>query len=295
MITVLGPGRVALDYGPTQMNIQVWGDGADSSVAEEAALYTVKVIGDLALVKSVAASAQRNLPDPLQLPDVLQRMIAAVQASGDDDLTPMAAVAGTVADMTADWLMAKGIPKIIVDNGGDIAIRLEDGYTATVGIAPALNLPPTHMIRINAGDGVGGVTTSGMGGRSFTKGIASAATVIAKTAAIADACSSTIGNATTALHPAIRRVRAEEVDPLTDLVGHWVVREVGELPPETIEAALTSGWRRASELYEIGLIKGAALFIGQWGVMLPETLAVPLSHIQIEEGIQWKSVKSSQL
>lgn len=291
MIRVKGPGWVALDYGPTQMNIQVSGDDADSSVAEEAALYAIQVVKELAAFKSVAFRPHRKIKEVSSLPEVLQRMILAVQAAGDADLTPMAAVAGAVADMTADWLVERGIPKIIVNNGGDIAIRLSGELTVTVGIAPAIDLPATHTFKVCAADNIGGVTTSGLGGRSFTKGIATATTILGRTAAIADACASSVGNATNADHPAIRRVLAETVDPLTDLVGHWVVKEVGELPPEVVVEALHSGWRRAKELYSQGLIQGAAIFIGHWGIMLPETLAVPRKDINIEEGLQWKFVK----
>lgn len=288
MIKVLGPGNVKLDFGPTQMTINVSGKDAGSGVAEEAALYAVGVIRSLAAVKEIAAMPQDAIGDTGDLPEVLQRMVAAVRASGDGDLTPMAAVAGTVADMTADWLAARDIPKVVVNNGGDIAVRLQSGHSVSVGITPALDLAPTHVLTINAGDGIGGVATSGLGGRSFTKGIATAAVAVATHAALADACATSLGNATFAPHPAIRMVPAQEVDPLTDIVGHLVVREVGPLPPEVFQEALTNGWQRARQLYDLGIIKGAALFIRNWGVMVPENLAAPVPTISIEEGLEWK-------
>lgn len=291
MIRELGPGKVALDFGPTQMNIHVCGDDAGTNIAMEAARYAAGLVTDLAAVKIIAARSQSEIKTVDGLPVVLQQMIEAVRLSGDMDLTPMAAVAGTLSDMTADWLFARGIPKIIVNNGGDIAIRLSGDQRAVVGIAPALGMQPTHVLHIGAADGIGGVTTSGLGGRSFTKGIATAATVAAKTAAIADACATSIGNATFSFHPSIRMVRAEEVDPLTDLVGHWVVREVGELPPEIVQDALESGWKCANSFRDKGIIKGCVIFIGQAGVMLPEGLAIPLPHKNLEEGLPWKSVK----
>jgi hypothetical protein len=79
-------------------------------------------------------------------------------------------------------------------------------------------------------------------------------------------------------------IRAEEVDPLTDIVGHWVVRDVGELPQETVQAALENGWRCAKDYWDKGLIRGCVIFIGQMGVMLPEGLATLLPHQNIEEG-----------
>ena len=276
MIRELGPGKVALDFGPTQMNIHVSGDNAGTGIAKEAADYAIKLVTELAGFKTIAARPQSEIGTLEDLPVVLQRMIESVRKTGDTDLTPMAAVAGTLSDMTADWLFARGVSKVIVNNGGDIAIRLSGEQRATVGIAPALGMPPTHVLHIGAADGIGGVTTSGSGGRSFTKGIATAATIAAKTASIADACATSIGNATFSPHPSIRMARAEEIDPLTDIAGHWVVRDVGELPQETVQAALENGWMRAKSYLDRGIIKGCVIFIGQAGVVLPEGLVTPL-------------------
>ena len=48
MIRELGPGKVALDFGPTQMNIQISGDGADTGVAIDAAEYATGLVMELA-------------------------------------------------------------------------------------------------------------------------------------------------------------------------------------------------------------------------------------------------------
>ncbi|MDT8903307.1 hypothetical protein [Anaeroselena agilis] len=278
MINELGPGKVALDYGPTQMVIQISGAGATTRLAREAAVYAVRQIGELAEVRLIAARPQQELGDIAGLPEVLQRMAAAVRMSGDEDLTPLAAVAGAIADMTADWLFAQGIPRCIVNNGGDIAVRLADNERVTVGVAPGLGRQPAHVLRPNAGDGIGGITTSGSGGRSFSQGIATAATVAASCAALADACSTSIGNAVYAPHPAIRLVRAEEIDPATDIPGRLVVRDIGELPPEIIQAALGNGRRRAKQYYDKGIIRGCAIFIGDIAVTVPEEFLYPLKN-----------------
>lgn len=278
MISELGSGKVALDYGPTQMVIQISGKGATTRLAREAAIYAVKLIGELAEVKGIAARPQRELGDTAGLPEVLQRMVAAVRLSGDNDLTPLAAVAGAIADMTADWLFGQGVPRCIVNNGGDIAVRLADHERVAVGVAPAIGRQPTHVLRLNAGDGIGGVTTSGTGGRSLSKGIATAATVLAGSAALADACSTSIGNAVFAPHPAIRLARAEDIDPATDIPGHLVVRDIGELPPDIIRAALANGWQLAKQYRDRGIIRGSAIFIGDIAVTLPEDFLYPLEN-----------------
>ncbi|HWR41943.1 hypothetical protein [Sporomusa sp.] len=277
MIEVTAPGIVKLDYGPMQMTIGAQGgSGPLTEIAQQAASYAMSVLAELAAHQKIAASPQQAITVSEGLPEVLQRMIAAVKRAGDVTLTPMAAVAGTIADLTADWLLAQGATKAIVNNGGDIAVRLTGAQTSTVGIAPAIGLKPTHVLPLDIGRGIGGIATSGLGGRSFTKGIATAAVVAASTAAVADACATSLGNATYVEHPAVKLAWAEQIDPNTDIRGHRVVREVGLLPPAVVEAALMNGWTRAAELYKQGIIEGAAIFVQQQLVMIPEGFIVEI-------------------
>ena len=109
----------------------------------------------------------------------------------------MAAVAGTIADATADFLAESGLTRVIVNNGGDVAVRLAEGEKVSVGIRPDVNRPRvSHRLLLAPEMDIGGVCTSGLGGRSFTRGIASAATVFANRAAIADAAATAVANAT---------------------------------------------------------------------------------------------------
>lgn len=166
MITITAPGTVKLDYGPMQMIIAAQGEsGPLSEAARQAALYAMTILAELAEYRQIAAKPQQEIAGAANLPVALKRMIAAVQTSGDTTLTPMAAVAGTIADLTADWLAAHGAVKAIVNNGGDIAVRLTGTQTTRVGIAPAIGHKPTHMLALDAGQGIGGITTSGLGGR----------------------------------------------------------------------------------------------------------------------------------
>ncbi len=280
MIEVVKPGIVRLDYGPTQITIFASRSGdLLTDLAQNSARYAISVLTELAVYKAIAAKSQSEIIDGSDhsgFPEVLQRMIQSVKLSGDVTLTPMAAVAGTIADMTAEWLAAQGATKAIVNNGGDIAIRLSKGERTTVGIAPAIGLSPTHVIHIDSAldSPIGGVATSGLGGRSFTKGIATAAVVAARTASFADACATSVGNATYVEHPNIIRTLAQYLDPNTDLWGHGVVREVGKLPEEVLRQALYHGWQRANELYQGGFINGAAIFVQNLGIMVPENFAV---------------------
>jgi ApbE superfamily uncharacterized protein (UPF0280 family) len=107
--------------------------------------------------------------------------------------------------------------------------------------------------------GIGGVATSGLGGRSFTKGIASAATVLSQTAALSDAAATVIGNFTNVEDPNIMRSLAEKIYPDTDIAGEWVTIKVGKLSEEKIEEALNRGFSKAQLICQKGLINGGLI------------------------------------
>jgi ApbE superfamily uncharacterized protein (UPF0280 family) len=109
--------------------------------------------------------------------------------------------------------------------------------------------------------GIGGVATSGLGGRSFTKGIASAATVLSQSASLADAAATVIGNSTHVEDPSIKRSLAERIYPDTDIAGEWVTTEVGKLSQEKIEEALRNGLSKADSICQKGFIKAALVAV----------------------------------
>ncbi len=148
--------------------------------------------------------------------------------------------------------------RVIVENGGDIAIRLADGETATVGIRPQMtSRHVSHVIRLDAGQPSWGVTTSGVGGRSLTRGIASAVTVVAANASVADAAATAIGNACFVEDDAIIQLPAGSLDPNTDIAGLSVTAEVGELSPEKVLKAIENARQKAALLSQRKLIHGA--------------------------------------
>ncbi len=181
---------------------------------------------------------------------------------GDSDLTPMAAVAGTIADATADFLAESGLTRVIVNNGGDVAVRMSKGEEVYVGIRPDVNLPRvSHRLLLHSEDGVGGICTSGLGGRSFTRGVASAATVFANRAAIADAAATSVANATSIKTAEVDRQFADKIDPDTDLKSIEVTTSVGSLSEDEIDTALGQGIARSEELVSRGLIKGSCVAV----------------------------------
>jgi ApbE superfamily uncharacterized protein (UPF0280 family) len=104
------------------------------------------------------------------------------------------------------------------------------------------------------------VATSGRHGRSFSLGIADAVTVLARTAAQADAAATIVANAVDLPgHPAIIRHPACDIQPDSDLGARLVTRDVGPLDDNEITDALAAGEGRAQQLLAAGLIEGAVL------------------------------------
>ncbi len=260
-IQILSNGTVLVDHGPMHMLISAFENGKPLvNLAEEGAHFAIQILEDLAKFLPVIKKKSLDLEVEEAFPDVVRRMIEATKKMGEPDLTPLAAVAGTASDVVADFMLSKGVTKIIVDNGGDIAIRLREGEVARVGVKTEIDArQPTYLVSIDSTMGVGGVATSGLGGRSFTKGIASAASVLSESASLADAAATVVGNYTDIEDPSITKSLAEEIYPDTDINGEWVTVKVGKLSQEKIEEALNSGLSKAYSIYQKGLIKGALI------------------------------------
>jgi hypothetical protein len=118
---------------------------------------------------------------------------------------------------------------------------------------------------------VRGIATSGRGGRSFSLGIADSATVLARTAAAADAAATLIANAVDIDHSAIERRPARELDPDSDLGDLPVTVTIGDLPRDAVDTALDRGLAEARRLRRLGLIDSAAISLkGRWRLCHPE-------------------------
>jgi len=279
-VQVLTGGIVLVDYGPMHMFISVFENGRPViALAKEGAHFAMKVLEDLAIFLPVIKKKSERLEVKEAFPDVVRRMIEATKKMEEPDLTPLAAVAGAASDVVADFIFGKGGTKIIVDNGGDIAIRLREGDVARVGVKTEINSKrPTYLISIDSAMRMGGVATSGLGGRSFTKGIASAATILSETASFSDAAATLIGNFTNVEDANITRSLAEEIYPDTDLVGEWVTTRVGELSQEKVEEALKRGLSKAYSICQKRLIHGALIAL-QGKVVWTESLEPLLKRL----------------
>jgi ApbE superfamily uncharacterized protein (UPF0280 family) len=257
-IVVIDEEAVLVECGPMRLVVRAWKKGQPQiEAARGAAEESIRYLEQIARCRSVLS---QSIPEIVSWPeeDLAVKMITAVKAVGDDDLTPMAAVAGTIADAVADRLVGQKMDRVIVDNGGDISLRLAAGETATVGIRPQIdNLQVSHVLRLDASQPSWGVTTSGVGGRSLTRGIASAVTVVAVNASVADAAATAIGNACFVEDDGIIQLPAESLDPNTDLAGLSVTTEVGELLPGKVLKAIESARQKTELLSQRKIIFGA--------------------------------------
>lgn len=262
-IEVLGDGSVLAECGPMRLRISARvGRLLQPQEAMRAAKESIRILEEVAAHKSLLSSPWPGISE-VGLRGVALEMLTSVAMVGDQDLTPMAAVAGTIADWVADHLAERGMTRVIVDNGGDIAIRLQEGETVRVGLRAGLADPEIRHVLVLEGCVSGwGVATSGLGGRSFTRGIALAATVLAKSASLADAAATAVANATWVPCAEVRQVRAGDLDPDSDIAQLPVTVEVGDLSREVASRGLAQGLNRASALLDKGVIIGAFLAVG---------------------------------
>ena len=144
-----GDRAVLVENGPMRLVIQAYnGLSAELDLAREAADYSCQCLARVAAALPILRKNHRLIDiDPVD--ELARAMVDSVRIIGDVDLTPMAAVAGTIADFVADWLVTRGATKVIVDNGGDIAIRLGADSSASVGLRPVVNCPTvSHVVHL---------------------------------------------------------------------------------------------------------------------------------------------------
>ncbi|MCU0558416.1 MAG: hypothetical protein MUF67_14070, partial [Desulfobacterales bacterium] len=242
-----------------RMVIQAWeGKVPRLDLATEAADYAfaclARVARHLAVLKRRPGPIDGLPPEPLA-----REMIASVRAVGDADLTPLAAVAGTLADAVADRLFGQGLSRVIVDNGGDIAIRLAAGETTRVGLRPEIAHPEiSHVLTLD--------------GRHSTWGVAT----VARSASLADAAATAVANACLAAGADVLRVPAAKLDPNTDIPDLLVTVAVGDLTGPQRAEALSNALQRAEGLTQRGVIRGALAAVGKqvgWTADLPGRVA----------------------
>lgn len=251
------PGnRLHLNHGPIDVILQGWGDprALTEGYAAVADRFPAILPGLCAELPALRA------PDaPLHGP-VARRMATATRPFRPAFITPMAAVAGAVAEAILRAFLRPGITRAYANNGGDIALHLDPGESLTCAIAARPGFPDRLTIR--HADPVRGIATSGWRGRSHSLGIADAVTVLARTAPMADAAATLIANAVDLPgHPGITRRPARDLSPDSDLGHRPVTTAVCTLCRQETVMALSAGETAARTFRAQGLIEAAALFL----------------------------------
>ena len=281
---VLPDGRLWLRHGPIEIFIRAEGPPCEVNAAHHQAVTR------FASVLSEVAADLPHLRVPVGAPPGLRgipaRMWDAAAGFPGVFVTPMAAVAGAVAEaVLAAMLAGRNLDRVLVNNGGDIALHLTTDKVARLALVvdPASGASPGRLI-VDAASGARGVATSGAGGRSQSLGIADAVTVLAATAAQADVAATLIANAVDLPgHPAIARVPACDLVPGSDLGARLVTVAVGRLAAAEVDRALAAGAACARAMIGAGQICGAALALQ--GILRLEGAVPFAAH---EEGATWQ-------
>ncbi len=251
--------RLHLQHGPIDLIVESWGDESEIEAAYRQAATAFETV--LQTLVDELPQLRREAHGLVVQGQVAKRMVEATERH-EAFVTPMAAVAGSVADhILAATLDGRTLAKASVNNGGDIALWLGGKESLTIGVGDVRNESVTLTpVMVQASDGIGGVATSGWGGRSHSLGVAEFVTVFAKDAATADVAATLIGNAVDVpTSDQIKRVPALQLSPDSDLGSRMVTVEVGALSETDISSALMRGQSCAEKMLHRGLINAVVL------------------------------------
>jgi ApbE superfamily uncharacterized protein (UPF0280 family) len=249
-------------HGPIDLVLLAEGEPRDVDQAYRCAWGRFQTVLEELVSELATLRAPLSGERPAISGGIARRMVSACWPFRDAYITPMAAVAGAVAEEILNCMMSVPVRRAMVNNGGDIAFFLAPDTDISLGVVDDPELPAiAGRVNLKASDASRGVATSGWRGRSQSLGIADAVTVLARTASEADAAATIIANAVNVDNPVVSRAPAWLVKDDSDLGDLLVTIGVGELPPDEIEEALLNGEREARALARRGLIHGAALFL----------------------------------
>ncbi len=301
----LSGGRWHLQHGPIDIVIGAEGEAAAVDAAHAAAWQRFETVLDELVAELPALRSRVTGTCPLRGP-VAQRMWWACRPHRAPFITPMAAVAGAVAQELIEAYARPGVRRAWVNNGGDIALHLAPGARVRVGLfadlarfdvggvaigvaaadaasGAAATAAAMHIdghFDVHAAQPVRGIATSGWRGRSLSLGIADSVTVLARTAAEADAAATVIANAVNADDARIRREPANQVRDASDLGEIEVVVDVPPLPASVVRQALQQGERCARALQRAGLIHAAVLVCQQQALRVEGPVAAHRQSVE---------------
>jgi ApbE superfamily uncharacterized protein (UPF0280 family) len=277
----MADNRLHLQHGPIDLILHV-----DASEEIRKRLYsTAKKRFSTVLQELVVEMDLLKQPWSADLPDpkggIAQKMCFAVRGS-DIFVTPMASVAGAVADEVLEAMLYEAknpdpcleeIQRMYVNNGGDIAFWLNAGESFSIGVVDNPGIPELNArVSLAYESPVRGIATSGWRGRSQSLGIADAVTVLAGSAAIADAAATLIANDVNVNYPGILKRPASEVKDESDLGMLPVTVDVPPLPVDQISEALKRGAQTAGNFIRTGKIEAAYLSLQKQTLVVENNL-----------------------
>ena len=277
----MADNRLHLQHGPIDIIAHV-----DAPEEVRKRLYTsASNRFSTVLVELVTEMDLLKQPWSADLPDskggIAQKMCFAVRGS-DIFVTPMAAVAGAVADEMLETMLFEAqkpdscvehIHRMYVNNGGDIAFWLNTGESFSIGVVDNPGIPELNArVSLAYESSVRGIATSGWRGRSLSLGIADAVTVLAGSAATADAAATLIANDVNVDYPGILKRPAYEVKDESDLGMLPVTVDVPPLPVDQISEALKRGAQTAGNFIRTGKIEAAYLSLQKQTLVVENNL-----------------------
>lgn len=178
------------------------------------------------------------IPVPVQAdsPEIVRRMAAAALKAG---VGPMASVAGAIAYFAVREMVKKGARHVIFDNGGDIAMFVQQ--PVLVGIYSGKKLR-NLALKVSPGKSIIGIcTSSGTMGHSLSFGQADSVTVISEDPVLADAVATALCNSIKEANPekierSINKFLIEDIQGIIVAIGDLI--GLGGHLPELVNAPI---------------------------------------------------------
>ena len=146
VIQQLAGERLHLTHGPIDVVLKAWGAAEAVGAAYAAAgrrfpRILPELCDELPLLRTPMQA------EPCVESPVARRMVAACRPFADVFVTPMAAVAGAVADELLAHMMASApLDRAYVNDGGDIAVLVAPGHALEIGVAGEYSRGATPLL-----------------------------------------------------------------------------------------------------------------------------------------------------
>ena len=257
---------IQVSYGPMELGIQIEGSEETGTRCRlELPVFAKGLIREVTDFLPLLKLKSGDLLIKDRWPGVVKRMIEASRKIAPGELTPMAAVAGAVADEMMGRILelsAGAVTQVLVNNGGDMALYspLQGVRVGIKGITRRDGRP--FILRLRGRETAYGLATSGWRGRSVSRGIADAVVVVAPASAAADAAATYIGNAVGDDKIAcVTRQKAGDLDPASDIPDVAVTVACGKLTEAEKERAIANGMKAAKKIIEKGIVKEVGIYL----------------------------------